>query len=97
MIFATEVVHTTGINWESFTTTILAILVAFGGGLKWVFARLDKNRAKTESFVTEKVDEVANILDVKLTGIGKKLDSTSIKLDDTRDRVLRIEGKIDRS
>lgn len=87
-------VHTAGINWESVGTLVLAFVVAVGGAARWIISRVDRKRARTEKFVTEKVDQVAGILDVKLSSITEHLGSQDAKIDDTRDRVLHIEGKL---
>jgi uncharacterized membrane-anchored protein YhcB (DUF1043 family) len=96
-MIAEALVHTNGINWESLGTIVIAFVVAVGGGVGFVVKRMDKGRARTEKFVREQVEDVATILDVKLTMIQDTVDKQGGKIDDTRDRVLRIEGKLNGS
>lgn len=80
-----------GLNWG----TVLAFFVAVGGGVAWVVRRIDRNRQRMERFVSDQVRSVASILDVKLEGISQHLSDQDARLADTRDRVIRLEGKLD--
>lgn len=79
-----------GLNWG----TVLAFFVAIASGAAWLAKRADKNRKAMQDFVGGQVSNVATILDVKLSGITRHLEDQDAKLGDTRDRVIRLEGKI---
>lgn len=86
--------HPSDIDWQSVGTLTLAFFAAVGTATGWIVKRLDRNRSLTQRFVTEQVQNVAEILEVKLTMISDDVKAQGAKVDDTRDRVLRMEGKI---
>lgn len=99
MLTVAPVVHTTGVNWQSIAVILGgfgAFTVAIGGFIGWVLHRVEASRSRTEEFVTTKVKEVADTLAERLGDINNHLERQDEKIDDTRDKVMRLTGRIRR-
>ncbi len=93
-MLATAAVHTTGINLVSVGTLLLGVFVAVGSGIAFVLKRLDRNRDKTETFVTTQVTAVSSALSGRLDRIDTHLADQDKTVAAQNERLARVEGRL---
>lgn len=76
-MLATEVVHTTGINWESLGVIVAALAFAFGI-VTWRQTQSDKRQREQKEEITTSVD---NLKDVLLEKLETKENVNQIRVD----------------
>lgn len=93
-MLADQIVHTTGVNWES-VTAIVAIVGIIQGMLFWLFARRDKKREdsaeKVRVLITEAMQEQTNALNHQTDMLLAKLE-TKETVAKISERLARVEG-----
>lgn len=93
-MIAETAVHTTGINFVSVGTLIIAFCVAVGTGVGFILKRLDRNRDRTEHFVTEQVTTVSHSLSGRLDHIDSHLADQDRTVSQQNERLARVEGRL---
>lgn len=87
-------VHTTGINIVSVGTLIVAFVTAIGAAAGFILKRLDRNRDRTERFVTGAVDRVSSALTGRLDRIDSHLADQDHTVAAQNERLARVEGRL---
>jgi hypothetical protein len=93
-MLAASAVHTTGVNWTSVGTLMIAFVVAVGGGVGFIIKRLDRNRDRTEIFVTSQVSGVTSAVAGRLDRIDQHLAAQDLTVAGQNERLARVEGRL---
>jgi hypothetical protein len=93
-VIAVAVVHTTGINWLSVGSLMIAFCVAVGGGVGFVIKRVDRNHDRTQAFVTDQVTTISTTLAGRLDRIDIHLAEQDKTVFAQNERLARVEGRL---
>jgi hypothetical protein len=89
-----QTVHTAGVNFVSVGTLIISFVVAICGAAGFILKRLDRNRDKTETFVTGQVSQVSLALSGRLDRIDRHLADQDRSVAQQNERLARVEGRL---
>lgn len=91
---AATTVHATGVNWVGISPIIIAVITSIGLAVGFILKRLDRNRDRTEKFVTGQVSGVTEAVAGRLDRIDIHLMEQDKTVSLQNERLARVEGQL---